>query len=203
MNQEIKEKLAKVYELVNRGVDGEKEAAKAALDRIVKKYGLTDNDVANINKKAYSFKYSTNLELMLLHTLIRYFLDKEVRAHRDTWKKREVVAQLEYVDYVTLECAYEYFRRHMKKQFNKICLPKIKRCRSSKTKNKRREQLQNLFFSSYVIASKLYKEGDLETVDASKMTEKEMRDRAALRNVEGGAYTQQMTTGLYLEQTNN
>ena len=33
MNTEIKDKIAKVLELANRGIEGEKDAAKNALDR--------------------------------------------------------------------------------------------------------------------------------------------------------------------------
>lgn len=41
MNQELKNKIAKIYELVNRGAtDGERQAAKNQLDKLMKKYNL-------------------------------------------------------------------------------------------------------------------------------------------------------------------
>ncbi len=42
MDNKAKDKFQKVYELVNRGIGGEKDAAKAAIDRLMKKYKMTD-----------------------------------------------------------------------------------------------------------------------------------------------------------------
>ncbi|QEE51060.1 hypothetical protein FUA48_16190 [Flavobacterium alkalisoli] len=200
MTEEVQNKIAKVYELVNRGEQGEREAAKKALDKLLKKYNLDESAIAAIKLRRYTFKYSTNLELMLLSQLIEYFLKgKEVAAYRDTRMCREVVMKLEYVDFILIDTAYEYFRRHMKAQYKKLCLPKINRCRSVKTKNKRRAELQDLFFRKYVVASKIYHTDQLETVDLSTLTDKERKDRMALSGVQGGEYNSQVSTGLYLE----
>lgn len=200
MTNEQKEKIAKVYELVNRGVEGEREAAKKALDRLMKKYKLSDQDLATIHLKKYSFKYANQMELWLLQQLHKYFLpNKELIAYRDTWNKRELVISLEYIDYVTIETAYEYFRRHMNAQFKELCLPEINRCRKAKTKNKRREELQSIFFSKYIYKSKIYHPEQIEKVDLSKLSDKEYNDRMKLEGIQGGQFNQQVTTGLFLE----
>lgn len=200
MNQEIKDKLAKVYELVNRGVEGEKEAAKAALDRMFKKYNLTEADLYDLTQKRYRFKYSTKLDEWLFIRLVGHLLNIDNgKAFKDTWGKREIVMQLEYLDYVMLESAYEYFRRHMKKEYNRVVLPQVKRCRTTRTRNKRRNELQQTFFTKYVIASGLYKPAELIKVDTSKMSQKARADSMSMRDVKGGNYKTQMTTGLYLD----
>lgn len=200
MTQEVKDKIAKVYELVKNGVQGEKEAAYKALDRLMKKYNLNENDIKTIHLKEYGFKYSNNMELMLLIQLHKYFLpEKKVTAFRDTWGKKELVLKLEYIDYMTIEMAYEYFRRHMNSQFKSICLPEINRCRKLKTKNKRRQELQDLFFSQYVLKSKIYNPDQIKQVDLSKISDKEKSDRMKLQNITGGIFYNQVTTGLFLE----
>ena len=200
MKQEVKDKIAKVYELVNKGVQGEKEAAKKALDRLMKKYNLTEIDIKTIHLKEYGFKYSNKMELKLLIQLHKYFLpEKKVSAFRDTWGKKELVLKLEYIDFITMEMAYEYFRRHMNSQFKSICLPEINRCRKLKTKNKRRQELQDLFFSQYVLKSKIYNPDQLKKVDLSKLSDKEYHDRMKLEKVKGGIFHNQVTTGLFLE----
>jgi hypothetical protein len=113
--------------------------------------------------------------------------------------KREIVVRLEYGDWALLDCAYEYYRRHMKAQFKKLCSPQINRCRKAKAKDRRRKELQQLFFSQYVIASKLYKENELVRLDTEAMTRKECADRLILQGIEGGDYKTQLNKGLYLE----
>jgi hypothetical protein len=201
MDEKVRSKIAKVYELVNRGENGEKVAADAALNRLMKKYNLDEEYIKNINKQDYRFKYSSNMELWLFSQLKEYFFtDKEIELFRDTYGARDIVAKLEYLDFVMLSSAYEYFRRHMKAQFNKICVPKINRCRTAKTRKKRREELQNLFFSRYIIASKIYRSDQVRKIDTSKLSEKELRDRMALDGIKGGDFKTQVSTGLYLEQ---
>lgn len=200
MTQEQKDKIAKVYELVNRGEAGEKEAAKKALDRLMKKYNLNDADIEGIKLTKYQFKYSNNLEQWLLSTIVTFFLDKDnVKAYRKTYKVREVVLALEYLDFIVVESAYGYFRKHMMAQYKKMVLPQVNRCRTVKTKNARRAELQEIFFSNYVIASNLYKPQDLTEVKLSDLSEKERKQRAQLQGVQGGNYKTQVTNGLYLE----
>lgn len=200
MENHIKEKLSKVYELVKRGESGEKDAAKLALERILKKYKLDVSALDSLHLKKYHFKYSSNLELWLLSRIIKHLLNQDTsKAYRDTWGKREVVIELEYLDYVLLSSAYEYFRRHMKSEYNKLVLPQVKRCRTTRTRNARRAKLQEVFFTKYIIASGLYKKEEITKIDTSKMGEKELRDRMQLEGVKGGDYKTQVTTGLYLE----
>lgn len=200
MTDETRSKIAKVYELVNRGVDGEKEAAKQALDRLMKKHNLSMSDMESIKQKNYNFKYANKLDLWLVCQLVHYFLpDKEQNKYRRTTGVRELVLRLEYLDYVVISTAYEYFKRHMKTQYNEFVLPQIKRCRSTKTKNKRRAELQEVFFSRYIIASKLYIVGEIKKVDYNELSLKERRDLEALKDVKGGNYKTQVTTGLCLE----
>lgn len=200
MTDDVKNRIAKVYELVNRGVDGEQAAARIALDKLMKKYNLDASDIEFITVKKYSFKYSNNMDLMLLSQLLNFFLKgKEVNAYRHTDGIREVRMPLEYIDFVLISSSYEYFRRHMKAQYKKLCANQVNRCRTTKTKNKRRAELQDIFFRKYVVASKIYHPEQIETVDTSKLSEKERKDRMRLAGIEGGQYSTQVTTGLYLE----
>jgi hypothetical protein len=200
MTPEQHDKIQKVYELVKRGVSGEKGAAQAALDRLMKKYNLSAEQIQNITFKEYRFKYAQNTELMLFGTLFKYFFpDRQMKASRDTWDVREIAIKLEYIDWVTLECAYEYFRKHMRGEYRRLVTPKLKRYRKPANKKRAREKLDKIFFSNYVIASKLYREGDLKQIDPFELSEKERRDREALEGVKGGEFNTQVTTGLYLE----
>ena len=197
MNTEIKDKIAKVLELANRGIDGEKDAAKNALDRLMKKYNLSDEDLAKIKLTIYSFKYKTKLDMDLFQQILRYFWKgKHFQIFQKTCGVRELSVELEYLDWVTLDSAYEYFRRHAADQFKQFCLPHIKRCRTTKTKNAKRDELQTAFFSKYVIASNIYHPEQIEQIDHSEMSNKEReishKRAQILGDVQGGQFHTQV-----------
>lgn len=199
--ESVQDKISKVYELVNRGAtEGEKIAAKRALDRLMRKYNLDESYLKSIGLKKYSFSYQTNLDLRLFSQLMEFFFrDKNYSGYKETDGFRKIIINLEYLDYIQIDCAYGYFRMHMKKEFQKHCLPDLKRCRTNKTKNAKRKELQDLFFRTYVIKSNIYHNYQVKEIDLSKISEKEAKIRMKLENVEGGTFNQQMTTGLYLE----
>lgn len=199
MNEEIKQRIAKVYALVQQGTAGEQAAAKLALDKMMKKYNLDETDVRTIGLRDYTFKYSTELEINLFIRIWIVLLGKPAseKVYKDNWRGRNLVVKLAYEDWVLLDCAYEYFRRHMKGEYKKTVLPEVRKCRTDKTKAKRREELSEYFFSRYIIASGLYKPTEL--VDVGRMSKKEMRDRSRMRNIEGGNFKKQVVGNNLLE----
>lgn len=198
MTDEIKDKIAKVYELVKRGEQGEQQAAEKALDRLSKKYNLSAEEVAKIHLKMYKFKYTSDLDKMLLCQLLTYFFEGKYKKYTlYTGDVREIGIEMEYLDYVQIECAYEYFKRHMNQQWREFALPLVKKKRTTKTKNKRRKELQDVFFSKYILSSKIYL--TRQVGDGSNYTQKELEDLYALSGVQGGKFNQQVGTGLYLE----
>lgn len=199
MNTEIKDKIAKVLELANRGIDGEKAAAQKALDRLMKKYDLSDEDLSRIKLARYYFKYKTELDKKLFCQLIEYFFkNRGLQIYLSTVNGRDLSVELEYLDWVTLDSAYEYFRRHAAAQFKEFCLPHVKRCRTTKTKNAKRAELQTAFFSKYVIASKIYHQEQIATIDykgmSNKAREASYKQGQILGNVKGGEFHTQVAT---------
>ncbi len=157
--------------------------------------------LATLEQRTFKFKYSTMLEICLLERLIEIFLNGEVHeASYGGWGVKEVNLTTTYVNYVVLSASYEYFRRHMKKEYNRIVMPELRRCRKAKTRNKRRAELSPIFFTKYAIQSKLYRPEELTKTDTSKMSDKEIQDRYKMMNLKGGEYKTQVTTGLYLDK---
>lgn len=197
MNSKLLLKIEKIKALIKQGVGGESVAAREALNRLIEKHNL---DPAVVEDQEYRFKYSTNLELMLIVQINKCLFGDRINLMKDTWHKREVVSVMEYTDYVAMDCSYEYFRRHMKQQWNEHCLPLIRRKRTAKTKNLLRDQLQVVFFSKYIIESKLYLENQLTKIDHSKLSKNEIEAQVAVHGVQGGKYNKQINHGLFLEQ---
>lgn len=67
---EIKERLKKLYALALRGVGGEKEQAEAILKRLIKKYGVSLDDLDEEIIKEYEIKYSGEAERKLLNQIV-------------------------------------------------------------------------------------------------------------------------------------
>ena len=198
MNDKVKEKITKVYELVKRGIAGEQQSAEKMLKKLLEKYNISEAELNSIDEKEYYFKYASNLDEWLLIQLIEYFFkEKNYKLYRikDSGVK-EIAIQMPYLDWVTLDSAYGYFKPHLNQQWRKHGLPVVNRCRTTKNKNKRREAMQETFFSLYVIRSGIYRP---EQKSSKSLTEEEIKRYSILYGVEGGKYTQQVTTGLYLE----
>ena len=198
MNDKVKEKITKVYELVKRGIAGEQQSAEKMLNKLLEKYNISEDELNSIDEKKYYFKYASNLDEWLLIQLIEYFFkEKNYKIYRikDSGVK-EIAIQMPYLDWVTLDSAYGYFKPHLNQQWRQHGLPVVNRCRTTKTKNKRREAMQASFFSLYIIRSGIYHPSQKSSC---RLSEEEIKRRTILHGVEGGKYNQQVTTGLYLE----
>lgn len=198
--ESITEKLSKVYALAQHGAtEGERAAAKQAMDRIMKKHNLDQRVLNDLDRKQYTFTYSTELELLLLTRIMMMMVPNAIQD--SSRMKKKVHSMLRYVDYITIECAYEYFRRHMKQEYNRVLLPVLKKCRKSKTKTARRKQLGSIFFTNYVAASNLFKEGEIKMIGVDEISEKEYRDRQLMRGIQGGTFNRQLNGGLLLNES--
>ena len=198
MNDKVKEKITKVYELVKRGIAGEQQSAEKMLKKLLEKYNISEAELNSIDEKKYYFKYASNLDEWLLMQLTKYFFkEKEYKLYRVKNRGvKEIAIQMPYLDWVTLDSAYGYFKPHLNQQWRKHGLPVVNRCRTTKTKNKRREAMQETFFKLYVARSGIYRP---EQKISKSLTEEEIKRLTMLYGVEGGKYNQQVTTGLYLE----
>ena len=198
INDKVKEKITKVYELVKRGVAGERQSAEKMLKKLLEKYNISEAELNSIDEKEYYFKYASNLDEWLLIQLIEYFFkEKNYKLYRiKNSGVKEIAIQMPYLDWVTLDSAYGYFKSHLNQQWRKHGLPVVNRCRTTKTKNKRREAMQKTFFNLYIIRSGIYHP---EQKNSKSLTEEEIKRLTMLYGVEGGKYNQQVTTGLYLE----
>ena len=71
MNDKVKEKITKVYELVKRGIAGEQQSAEKMLNKLLEKYNISEDELNSIAEKEYYFKYSSDLDQWLLTTSLR------------------------------------------------------------------------------------------------------------------------------------
>ncbi|EPL7677463.1 hypothetical protein RG089_000598 [Elizabethkingia anophelis] len=193
IDDKIRERIAKVQALVNGGIDGEKQAAKVQLDKLLKKYNINPAQVDEITKKQYHFKYATELDKSLFSQLLNYFFkDIEFQVYLHTGNKKELSVRLDYLDYITISCSYEYFKRHMNQEWKKFSEESLKRKRTNKTKNKLRADLQDIFFSQYIIKSRIYHPEQVRNRQFGEMSKTELDHYRNLQQIQGGQYHAQV-----------
>lgn len=193
IDDKIRERIAKIRELATRGIEGEKDAANIALEKLLKKYNINPVEVDEITKKQYFFKYATGLDQLLFMQLLHYFFKGvDFKVYKHTYAKREMSLRLEYLDYITLSCSYEYFKRHMSQEWRKFSTDEIRKKRKTKTKNKLRADLQQVFFTQYIIASGIYHPEQRKEIGIDEMSPTQLEHYRKLMNIEGGQYHSQV-----------
>lgn len=194
MNNELLERIKKIYSLVEHGATpGERAAARHQLDKILKRYNLNEQEVLN-RENSYYIHYCTFLEFHLLGHIIHYYMDtmdkcckvNRIRKGGQYHGIRAILIVASYEQFVEIDCCYQYFRRHMRSEYKKV---------EYKTKNKyRREQYQRTFISQYAIKSQLVRPEYIYEIKATKDTS------YISRTIEGGKYNRQVDNTKFLNQ---
>lgn len=193
MQDSLKDKIKKISELILRGAtEGERAAAEKALHRIMMAHNIQESELTRIYYKDYQFRFVSNVEKSLLTYLIHHFVPNSFKSAIHD-KVKTITISLQYAEWVTLDCAYEYFRRHMKKQYQKAVVPQLKKCRKAKTRNRLRSQLDGLFIQRYVIESNLIDQKYIVSKKATEMSHAERLQRLLMEGVEGGSYKKQVS----------
>lgn len=196
MAPEIQDKLTKILELVNSGAtEGERQAATLALNRIMLKYNISEEALKSIDQKNYTFGCCTWMEEQLLIHIMK--MQSESMFSSAAKGSKKVYIPLTYMQYVDIDCRYEYYRRHLKQQWKTLCEPQLKKCRKPKTKNLLRSKLQMIFITQYLIKSGLVKPENIVKVESKN--DAEYKQRMLCADVEGGLYNKQVLTTNLLE----
>lgn len=115
--ESIRQKIAKVHALAQHGIGGEAENAKAHLDRLLKKYGVTLDEISQPVEKLRKFTFQTKYEKQLLGQI--YCMIKNVNNYQ-TWgyanNKKSLGLKMtdeEYIDF----CEYLiYYKDLLRKE---------------------------------------------------------------------------------------
>lgn len=120
--ESILEKLRKIKALAENGVGGEMIAAQAALDRLLKEYGLTWDDIMDEKRTTRAVKYANQDEFkILLNLLAHLFGSKSEIFQKATYNKRakEIYLDLTDVEAADVESMWSYYRRELKSGLKK------------------------------------------------------------------------------------
>ena len=179
----IKSQLLKIKALADRGVAGEKAAAAAKLDALLKKHGLSIEDLSSVETQDYSFSFKSEMELDVLIQCIAMIKGMSGSIHfRKNRKSKTAIFELTRLEYEDVNSAFQHyrliFRREFEKQFGAI--------------QKRR------FFSAFVNKYGIAGPGSGESKE-EPMSEEEMWQLIAMmKSIKGEAWSKpkaQITNG--------
>ena len=120
--ESIIEKLRKIKALAENGVGGEVVAAQEALERLLKEYGLTWEDISDDKRQQYDFKYSNEREMaLMMQVIVHLFGSKShvFKTGRFNRKAKIVFLEMTKVEYLDMKDMWDYYRREWKKYLEK------------------------------------------------------------------------------------
>lgn len=112
----------KLYELAVRGSDGEREAAQAALDKVVKKYGISLDTLDDTRPEQYHFKYHGEDERKLFAQIAYKVIGESGHVYTlknpDTNRHRKSVIGVECTaaQYIEIELLFDFYKRLYEKE---------------------------------------------------------------------------------------
>ena len=112
--ERIMDQLRKIAALAERGCMGEMAMARSMLERKLKEYGLTVEDLYEGSKKTRTFRFSNSFERRLLvNTLLHYFGSKsdEFKGATVSRRRKAVYVDLTDLDYIEFGNEYGYYRK--------------------------------------------------------------------------------------------
>lgn len=112
------EKLKRIKALVDRpGTDGEKQAALALYNRLLEKYQLADNEVAEEIKKRW-FHYSLPIERKLLDQIIYAVTGDTMIWHYKDKRCRDCGIECTEAEAAEIEFLFNFYRAELQKQLD-------------------------------------------------------------------------------------
>jgi hypothetical protein len=91
MSDELRERVQKLLALVKRGVGGEAENARRALEKLLKKTGFRLEDMDSEQKDVHFFTYKNEQEAVLLSQILAVVLGREADIRVNPKRRRFVV----------------------------------------------------------------------------------------------------------------
>jgi hypothetical protein len=120
----IIEKARKVLALVEQGVEGEAQAAKFALEALLKKHGLTIEDLKNEKRERREFSIKSRNEILIFnHCILNMFgHSSAVWGRTYTYKRdyRHVYAEMTDIEYLDFKPFFEFHIKQFRKELKKM-----------------------------------------------------------------------------------
>lgn len=121
--ERILEKIKRVQALAERGVAGERDSAAATLDRLMKQYGITEDDIVEDRREWAWFRYKTPIERKLILQVI-YAVTGRIGSGcvgKYTGRKRKNVGiECTAAERLEIQFDYDFFRAALEEEMERF-----------------------------------------------------------------------------------
>jgi len=117
MTTKLIELARKINELAKRGIEGEREAAEIALDRLMRKHGITIEDIEGEEKTRCHFAYGSAPEKQLLMQVIASVTKIKSYFVPRNGNTKNIVMDLTAAENIEIEFKYAIYRRLLKEEY--------------------------------------------------------------------------------------
>lgn len=139
--------LMKVKALAERGEGGEATAAAATLERLMKKYGITEADLDDEKREECQFRYSKPFEDRLLSQVI-YMVMGDVPIYYLKGSRAKVkILYCTKAEKLEIEAAFDFYRHHLEDGLNKYYSAFIQREGIFPDSTKKRKDTQTRYLT--------------------------------------------------------
>lgn len=107
------ELLQKIKALAEQGVGGEKETAQIILQELMKKYGVTDEDLEQDETELTWFRFRDNIEEKLLAQIIYMVTNKIPYGCKRERRVKKLGIECTVVEKMEIELNYEFYKKAM------------------------------------------------------------------------------------------
>lgn len=111
----IRERILKVKELAENGIEGEKKAAINLLKELLNKYDLSFDDLTENVIGRYEYSYTMSAEKILFFGIVRKVTDRGEIAYYKPPNQRIIILELTYVQSVEISALYSYYQKPFRK----------------------------------------------------------------------------------------
>ncbi|MDR0872240.1 MAG: hypothetical protein LBN27_02075 [Prevotellaceae bacterium] len=117
--ESIIEKLKKIQTLAERGCNGEMENAKFLLDKLLKQYNLTLEDLSSEIRKERVFK-NCNAAVFIMCSYKIFGVKRTKTSYNYKNKPKDLCIELTDLEYIEISEFYNFHKRNFDKEFQKM-----------------------------------------------------------------------------------
>jgi hypothetical protein len=121
MTDNLTSKLLKVKALAEAGSPGEREAARAMLNRLIAKHGLEKEGFIEEPKKRYDFSYENKFERrLLIQIYAKVTKQSTIRYTTPHKRSKRILVDLTEDQHVEMKRLYSVYRKAFKKELERV-----------------------------------------------------------------------------------
>ena len=110
IEDKVLDKIKKVYALVEQGYEGEAKAAKFQLDKLLKKYNITLEEILEEeSEEEYEFKHRTKYEKQLIYQIIAKVCGRKKQTFYFQKGRKVVLVKLTKAEYIDVNEHYQVY----------------------------------------------------------------------------------------------